>query len=242
MIEHSLADLKQYLSEKDRIDHFKACQSLVVDNPKPNDGGDDDPEFDRGWNVAATEEKRFSPFLEPASRDREAAEKIDSRRELMARHILNVGDGTLAGLTYQDAIVRYKAISMLDVYYRFDACLQCRKWLEQAKTDPRADSLLRHLVALIVSLGEPIPPSLRNWVSTALFTDRPERRRGPKPMNWRRDQKITLAIDILVKLTNSKLKDALEIVAAACRKEGLIDADPETIKNRHGRRVAIHPG
>ena len=153
----------------------------------------------------------------------------------MARHILNVEDGTLAGLTYQDAIVRYKAFGMLDVYYWFGACLRCRKWVEQAKTDPRADSLLRHLVALIVSLGEPIPPSLRNWASAALFTDRLERRRGPKPMKWRRDQKITLAIDILTNLTNSKLKDALEIVAEACRKEGLIDADPETIKKIRDR-------
>ena len=54
-------------------------------------------------------------------------------------------------------------------------------------------------------------------------------------MKWRRDQKITLAIDILTNLTNSKLKDALEIVAEACRKEGLIDADPETIKKIRDR-------
>jgi hypothetical protein len=118
---------------------------------------------------------------------------------------------------------------MLDAYYRFGACLQCRKWLERAKTNPRADNLLRHLVALIVGLGEPIPPSLRDWTSAAQFVDPPKRTGRPK-MNWRRDQKIALAVDVLVELTESSVENALNIVAEVCREKRIHVTDPEGIK------------
>ena len=203
---------------------------------EPDAGGDGDPDFDQGWTCAEEEEKRSNPFLNLERRNRETADRIDAWRASVALHILTLEDGALAGLSHGDAIARHTASGMLYAYHRFGACLRCRKWLEQAETDSKADNLLRHLVALIVSLGVPIPYSLRDWASAALFTD-PPKRRGPPKMNWRRNQKIALAVDVLVKLTQSSVENALSIVADVCRESGIIpsDSDLETIKKIRDR-------
>ena len=118
---------------------------------------------------------------------------------------------------------------MLYGYFRFSACLQCQEWLQRAKTDPEADELLRHLAALLVDLGEQIPPCLRDWMTDALFRG-PLKRPGRPPMNWRRDYAIALAVDLLIELTGSSVENATIVVADVCQEKRILVAEVETIK------------
>ena len=54
-------------------------------------------------------------------------------------------------------------------------------------------------------------------------------------MNWCRDQKITLAVDVLVEMTHSSVGNALSIVSEVCRESGVIDMDADGIKTIRDR-------
>ena len=151
----------------------------------------------------------------------------------MAERILCLADGALAEWPYQDAIARYKAGGMLYGYFRFSACLQCHEWLQRAKTDPEADTLLRHLASLLVELGEPTPPCLRDWMTDALFSA-PLKHSGRRNMNWKRNYALVLAVDLLVELTGSSVENAMIVVADVCREKQIFVAEVETFKKiRH---------
>ena len=227
-IEPSRADWKRVWRKEDRIDLYKARLNTIDVELQQKDCGDGDPEFTRGWIESKEEEKHSNPFLNLDRRDRETAGRIYSWRKSVAEHILSLKDETLAGLNHRDAIARHTAGAMLHDYYRFGVCLQCPKWLALSKTKVRADKLLRHIASLAISLGELPPPLIQKWTSNALFDD-PLRHLGRPPKDWHRHQKITLAVDILVKLTNSSVASALEIVAEVCREEAIDDTDPEAI-------------
>ena len=233
-VEPSRIDPKQILRREDWIDLFKARQYNVTVGQRREAVGNDESEFDQGWIEAEEEQKRSNPFLNLHGGDRKSAERIEGWRASVARHILTLEDGALVGLSHEDAIARHRVSGMLYAHYRFDTCLECRKWLDLTKTDTRADVLLRHLVALVVDLGEPVPVGLRDWASAALFVDCPRHVGRPK-MNWRRDQKITLAVDVLEEVTHSSVGNALRIVAEVCRENGIVDMDPEDIKTIRNR-------
>ena len=235
-VKPSTVDWKQILRREDWIDLFKACQYNETVGRQREAVGNGDSEFDRGWIEAKEEEKRSNPFLNSDGGDRKTAERIEAWRVSVARHILTLEDGALVGLSRKDAIARHRASGMLFAYYRFDTCLECRKWIELSKTDTRADVLLRHLVALVVDLGKPVPVGLRDWASAALFVDRPKHP-GRRKMNWRRDQKITLAVDVLVALTRASVERALNVVADVCRENSIVDMDPEGIKTIRDRVI-----
>ena len=125
---------------------------------------------------------------------------------------------------------------MLSDYYRFDVCMQCPKLLGMSKTDARADEILRHLVAEVVRVGEPVPTGLRDWASNALFVDCPKHP-GRRKKNWYRNQKITLAVDILVEVTHSSVGNALIIVTDVCQESGIKLKEMESVKTIRDRVI-----
>ena len=226
--------MKQWLSEEDWIDLFKARQYDLKADLQSNASGNGASEFDRAWVETGEEEERSNPFSRLDPQDKETAETIHCRRKSIAKRIVNLEDEALAGLAQRDAKARHEARNMLRAYYQYGACLQCPKWLGMFKTDARTDELLRHLVALIISVGEPVPACLQGWASAALFVDRPKHP-GRRKMNWCRDQKITLAVDVLVEMTHSSVGNALSIVSEVCRESGVIDMDADGIKTIRDR-------
>ena len=212
------------------INRFKACQYNMTVDRRCDTVGNHDPDFDQGWSKAEGDERRSNPFLNLYRGDKRPGKEIQDLRAKVALHILTLNDGALAGLSHRGAIARYRASRMLYAYYRFDSCLNCPTWLELSKSDIQADELLRHLLALVIGLREPVPIALLDWASAALFVDH-SRRPGRPGTNWRRDQKITLAVDVLVKLTNSSADNALYVVSEVCRENGIVDMYPEGIKN-----------
>ena len=244
-IDPTRADWRQILCKQDRIDFHKAREWSLNGDPKRDDGGHDDSEhygrsddpesFAGGWAKSEEEEKHSNPFWKSVQTDVKTENRINARRASIAEHILKLEDGVLAGLSHEDAIARYKAVGMLKAYYRFDTCLQCPKWLERSETDDaRADALLHHLVALFGSLGEPVPVGLRNWARAAPLIDR-KRPPGRPKKYWRRDQKIALAVDILVKLTHSSVGDAENIVLEVCRKNRIVHMELESMRKTRDR-------
>ena len=235
-----MADLKQWLSEKDWIDLYKARQYHLSVDQQFNASGNCDSEFDEAWAESREKEKRSNPFWKFERKDREADKEtegtIDCRRKLIAKYILTLENETLAGLTHQGAKLRLETRAMLNDYYRIDKCLQCSKWLGASKTDPRADEILHHLVAEVVRVGEPVPAGLRKWASDALFSCRPKHQGRPKE-KWYRDQKITLAVDVLVVVTHSSVGNALNIVADVCQEIGNGVNEPESVKTIRDRVI-----
>lgn len=239
------ADWRQVLCKQDRIDFHKAREWSLNGDPKRDDGGHDDSEhyggsddpesFAGGWAKSEEEEKHSNPFWKSVQTDVETEKRINARRASMAEHILKLEDGVLAGLSHQDAIVRYKAVRILKDYYRINKCLKCPKWLARSEIgDTRADALLHHLVALFGSLGEPVPVGLQNWARAAPLVDR-TRPLGRPRKNWRRDQKITLAVDILVELTHSSVGNAEKIVSEICREKHNLHMEVGSIKKIRDR-------
>ena len=253
-----MADLKKLLSEEDWIDLFKARQYDLNVDRQSNSSGNSDSEFDRAWVESREKEKLSNPFLKLDRKDEETEETINCRRKSIAKHIINVKNEALAGLTHQGAKQRFEARAMLSDYYRFDVCLQCPKWLGMAnyyrfdvclqcpkrclecgpfpKTDARANEILRHLVAEVVRVGEPVPAELRDWVSEALFDDCPKHL-GRRKKNWYRNQKITLAVDILVEVTHSSVGNALIIVTDVCQESGIKLKEMESVKTVRDRVI-----
>ena len=234
LIKPGTVDPKQILRKEDWIYLFKARLSSADTDREPNDDGDSDSAFTEGWIESEKEEKCSNPFLNLHRNDRKIEERINTWRNSVVEHILCLEDGSLAGLSHSDAVARYQASEMIRAYYRFRVCLQCPKWLEESKIDSRADALLRYLAALVIGLGEPVPSSLQDWASAALLVDRPKRLGRPRK-KWRRDQKITLAVDVLVELTTSSVGNALNIVTDVCREKGILDTDLEGIKKIRDR-------
>ena len=224
-----------HLLRKDEwIDLFKDRRHDMKADRQPNAGGNGYSKFMWGCIKAEENEKHPNSSLSSDLKGRRAAKRIDSLRRSVVEHILNLEDGILARLTHRDAIARYRASSMIFNYYWLDECLHCPKWLEMSKTDVGVDELLRHLVTLFVSLREPVPAGLRDWASAALLVDR-SKQPGRRKKNWRRDQKITLAVEVLVGSTSSSVASAPNIVADVCREQGIIDTDPEGIKKIRDR-------
>ena len=231
-----MADLKQLLSEEDWIDLFKARQYDLNVDRQSNSSGNSDSEFDRGWVESREKEKLSNPFLKLDRKDEETEETIYCRRKSIAKRIVKLENKALAGLTHQGAKQRFEARAMLSDYYRFEVCLQCPKWLGMAKTDARANEILRHLVAEVVRVGEPVPAELRDWVSEALFDDCPKHL-GRRKKNWYRNQKITLAVDILVEVTHSSVGNALIIVTDVCQESGIKLMEMESVKTVRDRVI-----
>ena len=231
-----MADLKQLLSEEDRIDLFKARQYDLNVDRQSNSSGNSDSEFDRAWVESREKEKLSNPFLKLERKDKDTEETIYCRRKSIAKRIVKLENKALAGLTHQNAKLRFETRGMLNDYYRFDVCLQCPKWLELSKTNARADEILRHLVAEVVRVGEPVPASLRDWVRDALISDCPKHL-GRRKKNWYRNQKITLAVDILVEVTHSSVGNALNIVIDVCQESGITLKEPESVKTIRDRVI-----
>ena len=117
-IEPRTADLKQWLSEEDRIDLFKARQYDLKADLQSNASGNGDSEFDRAWVETGEEEERSNPFSGLDPQDKETAETIHCRRKSIAKRIVNLEDEALAGLAQRDAKARHEARNMLRAYYQ----------------------------------------------------------------------------------------------------------------------------
>ena len=83
-----MADLKQLLSEEDRIDLFKARQYDLNVDRQSNSSGNSDSEFDRGWVESREKEKRSNPFLKLDRKGKATEETINCRRKSIAKRII----------------------------------------------------------------------------------------------------------------------------------------------------------
>ena len=92
-----MADLKQLLSEEDRIDLFKARQYDLNVDRQSNSSGNSDSEFDRAWVESREKEKLSNPFLKLERKDKDTEETIYCRRKSIAKRIVKLENKALAG-------------------------------------------------------------------------------------------------------------------------------------------------
>ena len=229
-------DLRQVLSKRNHSLLHRIRTAPLSEKPTSENDEGDDPEYSRGFDEARQEEEQDVPLLKGRKLDRDEESRSNDLRAELVREILDVDENKLFGLSREDAIEQFEAKTMVRAYYRSDECLQCATLVDNARTDLAAGRRLEQIAALFSRLGDPLPVGLRDWESSK--PHRSSRGKGRPTTTWNRNQRISLAIHILVHWTRSSEYRAFKIVSEVWNGRGSIAMKPGDVKKiwkRHKR-------